>query len=262
MKTKMKTFVSMIAILCLLAASLTGCGSTTVTEVVQTSPMTDQEGSHEQPHGDRQSKEKSKMESEEIPEEDIAAILQAGVDAIAEESNMWAVSEITDADVIIQLMQSTGGRNQTEGEGFPRGSGDSPNDEGKQRPDGEMPEGTMPERSGGNRPENLEGSFPEGEKPEGGQGRGEAGGRQSGNRGGGMSGFAIVISGIEDATLAIKDIFAQIQLAAEELGYQANSMELTEEQQFVIEVPDGHTVKMVVLINTQMLEMEEGESVG
>lgn len=219
MKTKMKTFVSMIAILCLLAASLTGCGSTTVTEVVQTSPMTDQEGSHEQPHGDRQSKEKSKMESEEIPEEDIAAILQAGVDAIAEESNMWAVSEITDADVIIQLMQSTGGRNQTEGEGFPRGSGDSPNDEGKQRPDGEMPEGTMPERSGGNRPENLEGSFPEGEKPEGGQGRGEAGGRQSGNRGGGMSGFAIVISGIEDATLAIKDIFAQIQLAAEELGY-------------------------------------------
>lgn len=261
MKTKMKTFVSMIAILCLLAASLTGCGSTTVTEVVQTSPMTDQEGSHEQPHGDRQSKEKSKMESEEITEEDIAAILQAGVDAIAEESNMWAVSEITDADVIIQLMQSTGGRNQTEGEGFPRGSGDSPNDEGKQRPDGEMPEGTMPERSGENRPENMDGSFPDGEKTEGGQGRGEGGGRQSGNRGG-MISLAIVISGTENTTLEAEDIFTQIQLAAEELGYESSSMELTEEQQSVIEVPDGYSVKMVVLIDTQMSEMETGEAVG
>ena len=41
-----------------------------------------------------------------------------------------------------------------------------------------------------------------------------------------------------------------------------SGMELTEEQQSVIEVPDGYSVKMVILINTQMPEMEAGEAVG
>lgn len=262
MKTKMKTFVSMIAILCLLAAFLSGCGSTQIAEASGSATASQQEDRQEQSQ-DQKNGMKMDAPEMEIPEEDITALLQTGMDAVAEESDLWIISEITDAEVLMQLTQSRGGKERSEGEGRAAPEDMTPPDgEGGQRPDGEMPEGTMPERSGGNRPENMEGSFPDGEKPEGGQGRGEGGGRQSGSRGGGMYGLAIVISGTEDATLTTEDIFAQIQLAAEELGYQASSMELTEEQQSVIEVPDGYSVKMVILINTQMPEMEAGEAVG
>lgn len=265
MKTKMKTFVSMIAILCLLAAFLSGCGSTQIAEASGSATASQQEDRQEQSQGQKHDKKMDAPEIEkiEIPEEDIVALLQAGMDAVAEESNLWTISEIKDAEALMQLTQSRGGKERSEGEGRDAPEDMTPPDgEGGQRPDGEIPEGTMPERSGENRTENMDGSFPDGEKPEGGQGRGEGGGRQSGNRGGGMSGLAIVISGTEDATLSTEDIFTQIQLTAEELGYQASSMELTEEQQSVIEVPDGYSVKIVVLIDTHMSEMETGEAVG
>lgn len=265
MKTKMKTFVSVIVILCLLAAFLSGCGSTQIAEASGSATASQQENRQEQSQNQKDNKKMDapEMEKIEIPEEDIAALLQAGMNAVAEESDLWTISEITDAEVLMQLTQSRGGKERSEGEGREAPEDMTPPDrEGEQLPDGEMPEGAMPERSGENRPENMEGSFPDGEKPEGGQGRGEAGGRQHGGRGSGMSGLAIVISGTEDATLSTEDIFTQIQLAAEELGYQASSMELTEEQQSVIEVPDGYSVKMVILINTQMPEMEAGEAVG
>lgn len=255
MKNTIKKMISMAVILCLLAVSLTGCGSETVTEVAQT----DAPSRQEIPYGALAASEMPETMEEDVLEK----LIQAGLNAVADESDLWIISEITDAEVLMQLTQSRGGKERSEGEGRAAPEDMTPPDgEGGQRPDGEMPEGTMPERSGGNRPENMEGSFPDGEKPEGGQGRGEGGGRQSGSRGGGMYGLAIVISGTEDATLTTEDIFAQIQLAAEELGYQASSMELTEEQQSVIEVPDGYSVKMVILINTQMPEMEAGEAVG
>lgn len=265
MNKALRRYISIIAILCLLAASLTGCGTSQVTEISVSATDSKQENNEEQgenrKHGDKPM-DMSEMAVTDIPEEDIKTLLQAGMEATAEESDLWAVTEITDMEVLMQLTQSRSGKERPEGAG-----GEAPKDmtppdgEGGQRPDGEIPEGPMPERSGENRTENMDGSFLDGEKPEGGQGRGEGGGRQSGNRGGGMSGLAIVISGTEDTTLSTEDIFTQIQLTAEELGYQVSSMELTEEQQSVIEVPDGYFVKMVILLNTQMPEMEAGEAV-
>ena len=262
MKTKLKTFVSMIAILCILAAFLSGCGSTQIAEASESATDSQQEKRQEQSQDQKDNKklDAPEMEKMEIPEEDIAALLQTGMDAAAEESDLWTISEIADAEVLMQLTQSGVDKEHSVGEGRDTPEDMTPPDgEGGQRPDGEMPEGTMPQWDGENPPE---GTFPEGEIPEGGQGRGEGGGRPSGNRGGGMASLAIVISGTENTTLEAEDIFTQIQLAAEGLGYEASSMELTEEQQSVIEVPDGYSVKMVILINTQMPEMETGEAVG
>ena len=265
MKNSIKKTISTAAIFCLLAASLTGCGSEAVTEVAQTDAPSQQEI----PQNPQQSDEGMEVPEMapaqvDIPEEDVQELIQAGLNAVMEESDLWSISEVTDTEVLMQLMMlSDGGRERPDGksfEGEPPENRTSPAEEFAERPDGEMPD--MPQRNGEMPPENMDGAFPEGEMPEGGRNRGEGGGRQPGNRGGGMSGLAIVISGTEDTTLATEDIFEQIQLAAEELGYQASSMELTEEQQSVIEVPDGYSVKMVILINTQMLEMEAGEAVG
>ena len=87
-----------------------------------------------------------------------------------------------------------------------------------------------------------------------GQNRGETGGRQPGNRGG-MAGIALVISCAEGITLAAEDIFAGIQITAEELGYQVSGMELTEDQQVFLDAAEGCSAKMIVLIHTQMPEM-------
>ena len=77
-----------------------------------------------------------------------------------------------------------------------------------------------------------------------------------------MAGVALVVTGTEDAVLPKEDVLSQIQLAAEELGLKASSMELTEEQEITIEVPDGHTIKLVVFVNTQMPRMETAEAAG
>ena len=77
-----------------------------------------------------------------------------------------------------------------------------------------------------------------------------------------MAGVALVVTSTEDAVLSKEDILSQIQLAAEELGLKASSMELTEGQEITIEVHDGHTIKLVVFVNTQMPKMETGEAAG
>lgn len=269
MKIKIKNIISMASCFCLIAASLTGCSSTEVTEVTQTNQMevqeVSQETSQKAPQDVQQPMEAPEMETVELPEEDIAALVQAGQNVVAEESDLWSIAEITDTELLMQLTQSEGGRERPDGESY---EGDSPENmtppdgEAGEGQDGDMLEGTMPERDGETPHENMEGTRPEDEIPEDGQGRGEGGGKQHSSRGGSMAALAIVISGTEDATLAAEDIFAQIQIAAEELGYQANSMELTEEQQSVIDVTAGYSVKMIVLINVQMPEMEAGEAVG
>ena len=268
MKNMIKKMISMAATFCLLAASLAGCGSKTVTEATQTAAPSQQEIQQENgqnpQHGDgaMEAPEMASIQME-IPEENVEALLQAGLDAVAEESELWSISEITDMDVLMQLMQNqSGGRERPEGGNFDGERPENmtpPDGEFAERPDGGMPDGTMPEWDGENPPE---GTLPEGEMPEGGQDRGEGGGRQPGNRGGGMAGVALVVSSTEDAVVSKEDILSQIQLAAEELGLKASSMELTEEQQSVIEVPDGHSVKMVVLISAQIREMNAGEAVG
>ena len=96
---------------------------------------------------------------------------------------------------------------------------------------------------------------PDGEMPEGGQGRGEGGGRQPGNRGGGMSGLTIVIANTEGAAVAVEDVLAAIEAAAETLGYSTMSMEITEEQTELLEIPGGYTGSRIVLLNAQMQEL-------
>ena len=261
MNKALRRYISIIAILCLLAASLTGCGTSQVTEISVSATDSKQENNEEQgenrKHGDKPM-EMPEMAVAEILEEDIKTLLQAGMEATAEESDLWAISEITDMEVLMQLMQGHGGRERPESENFDGEHPENMTPPDGERTVGEMPEGTMPEWDGENPPE---GTFPEGEMPEGGQDRGE-GGRQPGNRGGGMAGVALVVSSTEDAVVSKEDILSQIQLAAEELGLKVSSMELTEEQQSVIEVPDGHSVKMVVLISAQIREMNAGEAVG
>lgn len=263
MKNSMKKYISMITGIFLLAACLLGCGSTSVAEATQSNSVSQQETPQEQPQKPQENEQMPEMEAMEIPEEDIEKLLQAGQDAVADENDLWSIYASTDMESLMQLVRSGSGMERPEGE-----NGEEPKDitppdgETSERLEGEMPDGTMPNRDGENPPEDMEGTFSEGEMPEDGQGRGEGGGKQRGTRGGEMVALAIVISGTEDTTLAPEDIFAQIQLAAEELGYLVNSTELTEEQQAVIEVPDGHSVKMVVLINAQMPEMDAGEAVG
>ena len=249
----MKKYIAMTTVMFLLAASLLGCGSTAVAEVTPSNSVSQQEIPQEQPQKPQGSEQASEREAVEIPEEDIQKLLQAGQDAAADERDLWSVYEITDTEVLMQLVQSDSRMERPEGEdGAATKDMTSPDGEKTEKPEGEMPEGTMPNRDAKNPPEDMENANSEGEMPEDGQGRGEGGGKQRDTRGGGMSALAIVISGTKDTALAAEDIFAQIQLAAEELGYQANSMELTEEQQSAIEMPDGHAVKMLVLINAQI----------
>ena len=266
MKNAMQKWISIITILCLLLAALTGCGNSEITEVSASTSDAQQEN-HAQKGEDQKQENKPmdapEMASVQVPEEDVQALIQAGLDAAVEESGLWEITEITDTDILMQLMQGqSGGRERPEGENFDGERPEMPDGESKERPDGDMPEGGSHPMDGENPPENMEGTFPEGEMPEGNPGRGEGGSRQHGNRGGGKTVTALVISSTEAAELAADEILAQIQLTAEAMGYQTSSMELTEEQQSVIEVPDGHSVKLVVLVNTQMPEMELGEAEG
>ena len=173
----------------------------------------------------------------DIPESDIETLLQVGIEAAAEESDLWAISKITDTEVLMQLTQSRGSRGRLEGEnGEWAENMTPPAGDTKQQHDTEKPE-----RSGENPPGN-------GVMPEGSPERGESGGRQPDNLGGKSAALAIVISGAERATMAEEDIAAQIRRAAEKLGFNVNSMELTEEQQSFIDVAEGFPAKMLVLI--------------
>ncbi len=238
MKNAMQKWISVITIPCLLTAVLTGCGSKVVTEVAQTVPSF------------RQGTSNGPMEApqpSDIPEEDVQTLIRAGLDAASEESDLWEISEITDMEVFMQLMQGQGGgREHPEVESFDGEWPEMPDGENRERPDG-----TMPQLDGRNQ---EEGTFQEGDMPKNGQNRGEAGGRQPGNRGG-MAGIALVISCAEGTTLAAEDIFAGIQITAEELGYQVSCMELTEDQQAFLDAAEECSAKMIVLIHTQMPEM-------
>ena len=254
MKNTIKKTISMAAFFCLLAASLTGCGSETVTEIAQTDALSQQEI----PNSVMEAPEMT-PDQVEVPAEDVQELIQAGLNAVMEESDLWSIFEVTDTEVLMQLMMlSGGGRERPEGEIF---EGEPP--EKRTPTDGEFAEipvgglSEMPQGNGETPPENRNGVF-----SEDGQSLVQGGGRQPGNRGGGMAGVALVVTSTEDAVLSKEDILSQIQLAAEELGLKASSMELTEEQQSVIEVPDGHSVKMVVLISAQIREMNAGEAVG
>lgn len=238
MKYAMQKWISVITIPCLLAAVLTGCGSKAVTEVTQV-PVSFQQGT---PNG-----VKEVPQPADIPEEDVQTLIRAGLDAASEESGLWEISEITDMEVLMQLMQGQGGgREHPEGESFDGERPEMPDGENRERP-----EGAMPQPDGRNQ---EEGTFPEGDMPKNGQNRGEAGGRQPGNRGG-MAGIALVISCAEGTTLAAEDIFAGIQITAEELGYQVSGMELTEDQQAFLDAAEECSAKMIVLVHTQMPEM-------
>lgn len=258
MKNAMQKWIYVITILCLLSAVLTGCGSSEVTEVSASTLDAQQENyaqKGEDPKQENKPVDASEMASVQIPEEDVQTLIRAGLDAAAEEIGLWEISEVTDMDVLLQLMQGQGGgREHPEGKNFDGERPEMPNGENRERP-----EGAMPQLDGRNQ---KEGTFPEGDMPKNAQNRGEASGRQPGNRGRGKTVTALVISSTEAAELAADEILAQIQLTAEAMGYQTNSMELAEEQQSVIEVSDGHSVKLVILVNTQMPEMELGEAAG
>ena len=239
MKNTMQKWISVITIPCLLVAVFTGCGSKAVTEVTQPS-VSSQQGT---PNG-----AKEVPQPTDIPEEDVQTLIRAGLDAASEESDLWEISEITDMEVFMQLMQGQGGgREHPEGENFDGERSEMPDGENRERPDGTMPQ--LDRRN------QEEGTFQEGDAPKNGQNRGEAGGRHPGNRGGGMAGIALVISCAEGITLAAEDIFAGIQITAEELGYQVSGMELTEDQQAFLDAAEGCSAKMIVLIHTQMPEM-------
>lgn len=260
MKNKMKTAISYVMIITLLAVFFVGCGSTEITEVSESVPVSQQEN-HAEQGKDQEQGDKSvdapEMEATEIPVGDIELLLQAGMDAVAEESDLWAILEITDTEVLMQLTLSRGGKERPEGEGGATPEDMTPpNAEGGQKPAGDIPEGTMPEHSGENRPENMDGTIPEDEIPEDGQDRGE-GGRQSGNRGGGMDSAMIVISSTETAQISAEDIAAAIQEAAETLGYSASGMEVTEEQAAVIDTEEGYTPNLIVTISATNMDREK-----
>ena len=191
------------------------------------------------------------MQIVEISEEDVAALVQAGLDAVTEESGQWSIHAITDTEILMELNQNRGGREKPEGEM----SGD------RKPPEGEISDGTMPEWDGENPPENKDGNFPEGEMREDGQNRGEGGGRQPGNRGGGMGSAMIVISSTETAQLSAEDIVAAIQETAEAHGYSAFSMEVTEEQVAVIDTEEGYTPNLIVTISAVNMGREKPQEV-
>lgn len=260
MKTKMKTFISMITILCLLAAFLSGCGSTQITEASETTSASQQENRPDQSQDQKDDRKTDapEMEKMEIPEEDIAALLQAGMDAVAEESDLWIISEITDTEILMQLTQSRGDKKRPEGESGEAPENMTPPDgEEGQRPDGEMPEGTMPEHGSETPHENMDGTFSEGEMGEGSHGRGEGGGKQPENRSSGMAALAIVISNSEGTEIAAEDIFAEIEETATELGYNASRMSVSEDQSELLDIAQGYTPKEIVIIRAENMSREK-----
>lgn len=264
MKYTIKKTISMAAFFCLLAASLTGCGSDTVTEVAQTNAYSQQEVSQvtsqnsQQSDGEIEAPEMTQGQVE-IQEEDVKELIQVGLNAVMEESDLWSIFEVTDTEVLMQLMMiSGGGRERPERENFegePTAKRTPPDGEFAEIPGGELTD--MPQGNGETPPGNRNGVF-----SEGGRSRGQGGGRQPGNWGGGMAGVALVVSSTEDAVLSKEDILSQIQFAAEELGLKVSSMELPEEQEISIEIPDGHAIKLIVFVNTQIPKMETTEAAG
>lgn len=245
MNTKTKRVFSLMIVMCILSASLAGCSSEEVTEAVQTETQSAQE----MPNGMLS----PQMQADEA---DVIQMVEAALNVVVEEESLWHIEKIADTEALMELMQSQGGRERPESENFADEDTENltpPDGDFGQRPDGEVPGGTMPEWDGENPPE---GTFPEGEKPDGGQSRGEGGGRQPGNRGGGMPSLAIVIANAEGAVIVVEDILAEIEAAAETLGYSTMSMEITEEQTALLEIPDGYTGSRIVLISAQMPEME------
>lgn len=84
MKNMMKKMISLAAILCLMTASLAGCGSKTVTEATRTDAPSQQEIQQENGQNPRQgdgAMEAPEMVSAQIPEEDVQTLIQAGLDA-------------------------------------------------------------------------------------------------------------------------------------------------------------------------------------
>ena len=242
MNTIAKRMISLMTVIGILSALLAGCGGEEVVEVVQTETQIIQEDSQEVP---QEPMELPEMKIVEIGDEDAAALVQAGLDTVVEESELWSITEITDTEALMELMQGQGGGEHPEGETF---VGEPP--ENMTLPDGEfgeLPE--MPEWDGENPPENMEGKFLEG-------------GRQPDNRGGGMPGLAIVIANAEGTVVPMEDVLTAIEAAAETLGYSTMSMEITEEQTALLEIPDGYTGSRIVLINAQMPEMETWEPAG
>lgn len=254
MKRNAKTLISMITASVLLAASLCGCSGSEVAEATQTitsvqenpAQDTNQTAPAERPEG----MEAPEMQIVEISEEDVAALVQAGLDAVTEESDQWSIYALTDEEVLMELKQNWGGREKPE-EGM---SGDRKPPEGEA---GEIPDGTMPEWDGENPPEDMEGAFPEGDMPENGEFPNEGGGRQPGNRGGGMGSAMIVISSTETAQINAEDIVAAIQETAEAHGYSAFSMEVTEEQVAVIDTEEGYTPNLIVTISAVNMGREK-----
>jgi len=250
MKNTIKKTISMAAIFCLLAASLIGCGSETAMEITQTNASSQQEASQITPRPTQKSN--GAMETPgmapsqvEIPVENVQALIQAGLDVAAEESDLWEISEITDIEVIMQLLQGQSGRREhQEGENFVGERPEMPDGENKERPDG-----TMPQLDGRNQ---EEGTFQEGDMPKNGQNRGEADGRQPGNRDGGMPALAIVIANAKGTAVSADDVLAEIAAAAETLGYSTMNMEIKEEQAALLEISEGYTGNGIVLISVQM----------
>lgn len=225
MKHNTKTLISMITASVLLAASLCGCNGSEVAEATQTitsvqanpAQDTNQAAPAERPEG----MEAPEMQIVEISEEDVATLVQGGLDAVTEESEQWSIYAITDTEALMDLNLNMGGREKAEG-GM---------NEDRKPPEGDILEG---------------GEFPN-----------EGGGRQPGNRSGGMGNAMIVISSTETAQISTEDIVAAIQEAAETLGYSAFSMEVTEEQAAVIDTEEGYTPHRIVTISAANMGREK-----
>lgn len=249
MKHSAKTLISIITASVLLTASLCGCSGSEVAEATQTiasvqenpAQDTQQTAPAERPEG----MEAPEMQIVEISEEDVATLVQAGLDAVTEESDQWSIYAITDTEALMEFSPNMDGREKPEG-------GMSEEREPPEGEAGEIPEGTMPEWDGENPSENMEGTFPEsGEFPN------EGGGRQFGNRGGGMGSAMIVISSTETAQISTEDIVTAIQEAAEILGYSAFSMEVTEEQAADIDTEEGYAPTLIIMISANNMGREQ-----
>lgn len=173
MKYTIKKTISMAAFFCLLAASLTGCGSETVTEIAQTDALSQQEI----PNRVMEALEMTPDQVED-PAEDVQELIQAGLNAVMEESDLWSIFEVTDTEVLMQLMMlSGGGRERPEGEifeGEPTDKRTPPDGEFAEIPGGALTD--MPQGNGETPPGNRNGVF-----SEGGRSRGQGGGRQTRN---------------------------------------------------------------------------------
>ena len=243
MNKKAKRMISLITTVGILSALLAGCGGEEVIEVIQTETQTAQE----MPNGMLP----PEMQADEA---DVIQMVEAALNVVVEEDSLWHIEEIADTEVLMELVQGQGGGERPGGEAFPSELPENmtpPDGDFSERPDGELPE--MPEWNGENPPENMEGTFPEGEKPKA--------GRQPGNRGG-MPGMAIVIAKAKGAAVSVEDVLAAIEAIAETLGYSTMSLEITEEQTDLLEIPEGYTGSRIVLINAQMTEMETWEPAG